>query len=79
MRQRPTTAFFIVTLAILLASAALGQRTTANVYGTVRDRSGGVVPGANVTFTNDLAEARHTVVTDAQGAFYHHISSVGDL
>src|SRR5262249_35591983 len=41
-----------VALFLALLSAALGQVSTANLYGIVSDSSGAVVPGAAVTMTN---------------------------
>ena len=44
---------WVVALLMLpLASAAEGQTSTGSLAGTVRDASGGVIPGAAVTVRN---------------------------
>jgi len=40
----------------LVASSALAQVDTGAILGTVRDPSGGVLPGATVTLTGDRGE-----------------------
>jgi hypothetical protein len=58
-------------LAILLAGApaAFAQFDTATVLGSVRDNTGGIVPGATVTLTSLDTGIATTKVTDANGAF----------
>jgi hypothetical protein len=51
-----------------LAPAAFAQvAATGNVYGTVADESGAVLPGATVTLSGDLGS--RTTTTDAGGEF----------
>ncbi|MGH2349442.1 MAG: TonB-dependent receptor domain-containing protein, partial [bacterium] len=53
MRLDATREFFLVVcLFFSLAAPALSQTSAGSVRGTVRDQSGGVVPGADVTITN---------------------------
>src|SRR5687767_23385 len=53
-----------------LASIASAQITTGAITGTVRDRQGGVVPGATVTLISETQNTRSTpVVTDMSGDF----------
>jgi hypothetical protein len=62
----------ILLLAGMLASssAALrGQSTFGTVLGTVRDKSGGVIPGATVVITNTDQGAARTVITDPRGNY----------
>ena len=58
-------------MAGLLAFPALSaaQMTRGSLGGTVRDASGGVLPGVSVTVTNADTEVARTVVSDAEG-FY---------
>ncbi|MBI4485552.1 MAG: TonB-dependent receptor [Acidobacteria bacterium] len=51
------------------AAAAAQAGATAQVAGTVRDASGGVLPGVDVTVTQTATGFMRTVVTDATGAY----------
>jgi Carboxypeptidase regulatory-like domain/TonB-dependent Receptor Plug Domain len=56
-------------LAIGLCFPLIGQETTGVILGTIKDSTGGLIPGARVTITErDTGSVRH-VVTDAQGAY----------
>jgi hypothetical protein len=61
----------IVAAACLLAAAlpAFAQFDTATVLGTVRDNTGGVIPGATVTLTNLDTGVATVRVTEATGTF----------
>ena len=50
-----------------LAGALPPQFATGNIYGTVTDESGAVLPGATVTLTSDLGTRSTT--TGSQGEF----------
>src|SRR5689334_14088340 len=50
---------------IPLASAQAG----GSVTGTVKDTTGGVIPGATVTLMNTALSNQFTAVTDGQGAY----------
>jgi len=56
-------------LVICVSSIALGQGTTAQINGTVRDDSGGVLPGATVTATQTETGFERIVTTDSAGAY----------
>ena len=63
--QRP---FPYVVLALLLTAVpAFAQISTGNIYGTVTDEQGAVLPGASVTLSSDLGTK--TAVTGGDGAF----------
>lgn len=62
-------ALVAVALAVGVAGAATAQITRGAISGTVRDQSGGVIPGATVTVTNTDTNATRTVVTNEIG-FY---------
>src|SRR5262245_60896308 len=53
----------------LIAQPLIAQSTFGTILGTVTDRSGGVVPGAKVTITNQGANVSSEVVSDAVGNF----------
>ena len=54
---------------LLAAVPALAQFDTATVVGTVKDNTGGVVPGATVTLTNLDTGVALVRVTEANGSF----------
>jgi len=57
-------------LAVVLASAsAAAQTVSGEIRGTVRDSSGGVLPGVNVTVTGIDTGFKRTDVTDGTGTY----------
>ena len=62
---------WLLAVAILLASpsAALAQRSTATVRGTVRDATQAVLPGVTVTVTNEETGLVREVTTNAEGVY----------
>ena len=57
-------------IAVLAAADFAGaQITRGGIVGTVRDSSGGLVPGATVSTTNTATNAPRTAQTDTQGFF----------
>ncbi len=61
----------VLSLTAVFNSSALlhGQGFTAQVLGTVTDKSGGVVPQATVSATNAGTGQKITVLTDASGGY----------
>lgn len=59
--------FITLCLALTLGGIAMGQETTGNIRGTVKDPNGAVVPNASVTATND--QRTFTATTDDQGTY----------
>ena len=61
----------VMTTALLLGVPALasGQSGTAAITGTIRDTSGGTVPGAVVRIVNEQTRGAVDAVTDGQGAY----------
>lgn len=51
------------------ASMALAQNITGTIVGTIKDSSGGVIPGVTVTLTNTDTNVAITVQSDAAGDF----------
>src|SRR5205823_97579 len=63
---------FVGSVLLLLLTSAIGgaqQGSTAEISGTVKDTSGGVIPGADVTATQIETGLKRTVVTDSAGAY----------
>ena len=58
-----------VLFVILTASAVWAQGATAQIGGTVKDASGGVLPGADVSATQTETGLKRNVVTDTNGSF----------
>lgn len=72
--SRPTDASpFIASLLLALAigapSALVAQVTSGSLNGTVKDATGGVLPGASVTVTNPSTGVTRAVVTNDNGDF----------
>jgi outer membrane receptor protein involved in Fe transport len=59
----------VALLMLTLASAAEGQTSTGSLAGTVRDVSGGLVPGAVVTAKNAATGIARSATTDAEGRY----------
>ena len=55
-------------LLVGLLPAAFAQTAAGNIYGTVTDESGAVLPGATVTSRSDTSAAR-TTTSGSQGDF----------
>jgi uncharacterized surface anchored protein len=53
----------------LVPSGAAAQAVTGTISGTIADAQGGVVPGANVTVTNEATNVARETVTDVRGDF----------
>lgn len=56
-------------LILTVPAAALAQSEKGAIVGTVKDSTGGVLPGATVTVTNDRTGVAQAFVTNAQGAY----------
>src|SRR5690349_15924430 len=59
-----------VLVALALASLPVSARTqVAAVFGTVTDRRGAVIPGAQVTISSQSTGLKRTAVTDTTGQY----------
>ena len=56
-------------LVVVCAGLAAAQGTTSRVLGQVADSSGGIIPGATITLTNEGTRATFTMTTTAAGTF----------
>ena len=59
----------VLALALVMPAVAHAQRFTGELSGTVVDESGAVLPGANVTLTNEASGDQRRSVTNADGFF----------
>ena len=72
---RPTTvrnvfgACAALLLSLTFSGSALAQSTFGTILGTVKDNSGGVVPGAVVRLTNTDENTGHDVTTNGNGDY----------
>jgi hypothetical protein len=66
---RELTLFFALGSLLFLATAAGAQVTTADLVGTIRDTSGGVVPGVTVVLTNEATGVSRTATTGEGGTY----------
>ena len=68
--RRLRVAVVVCSALLIAADVVLAQAgSTAQISGTVRDESGGVLPGADVTATQTDTGVTRTVVSDADGAY----------
>lgn len=66
----------VLTIALLIVPVASAQ-STATLSGTVRDSSGAVVPGADITVTNQSSGDQRKTVTNNEGFFSITLLPVG--
>lgn len=66
---RRTVPFLLLALISFLVSPAAQAQTTATLSGTVQDPTGGVIPGAQVTLTNQDTNDSRVVQTNAAGLY----------
>ena len=63
------TCRFVCFLLALAPAIATGQTVTGEIRGTVRDSSGGVLPGVTVTATNTQTGLKRTETTSGAGLY----------
>lgn len=59
----------IFALLVFAASLAHAQATSGSLTGTVKDSTGAVIPGANITLLNAVSGFSQTATSDASGQF----------
>src|SRR5438093_6110598 len=59
----------VVALLVTTASLAVAQITSATLSGTIKDETGGVLPGVDVVVRNLNTGLTRNVITDANGYF----------
>ena len=62
---------------LLFAGIAAHAQQTGNILGTIRDKSGAVVPGATVTLTNTSTQFTRTLQSNASGEYVGSSLPVG--
>jgi protocatechuate 3,4-dioxygenase beta subunit len=67
--MRKVTVALLLALAMGMAGPADAQELRGSIEGTVKDASGGVLPGVTVEARNSATNAPQVTVTDASGAF----------
>ena len=67
--NRSLRIFVYCTLIVLFAGVSAWAQATAQLSGTVRDDSGGVLPGVTVTVTQTDTGAVRTAVTNETGTY----------
>jgi len=70
-------AALVLTGTWLAGGVAIAQRTTANIYGIVKDSSGAGVPRITVTLVNELTGTEQQVTTNDLGEFSATFLAVG--
>jgi len=65
-------------VAMLLAAPFLSAQTTTTMFGTVTDRSGAVVPAAQVTVTQVATNLSRTTQTNAMGEYRIEFLPIGE-
>jgi hypothetical protein len=81
MRMQPphgTTLVLVFMLAVWLAAPASAQVDTGTILGTVKDQSGGVLPGATVTITHEGQAFTLSTVTREDGTYVFTPIRTGD-
>src|SRR5262245_3288864 len=67
-RFRSVSLFLVPAIIVLLVTTAFGA-VGGSISGTVKDQTGGVIPGVMLTLTNMALGTQFKTTTDAQGLF----------
>jgi iron complex outermembrane receptor protein len=59
----------LVAIVTLTPALVIGQSSTSQLSGVVRDSSGGAIPGATIRIVNAASNASSELVSDGQGAY----------
>src|SRR6185369_16375892 len=71
VRMKRVMPFVVLCLLAAMATAAHGQILTGRIIGSIKDDSGGILPGVSVVLTSATAlpGGSKTVVTDDKGEY----------
>src|ERR1700733_10059289 len=71
--------FVFATLLIILVitSSAFGQAESGRIAGSVKDATGAVIPGSNVTLRNTATGVAQTTTSNAEGIFNFPVVAIG--
>src|SRR5262249_4054762 len=64
---------------IAFGGIVVAQTTTADIAGTVRDSSGGVLPAVKLTLTNQATGQERQVMTDNDGNYLASTLPIGEI
>src|ERR1700751_3998821 len=80
MRRRGLHIVLLISIVLMMLAGALTLRAdvTGSILGTVHDRSGAVVAGAQVTVLNVQTNLKQETVSGSDGSFRILALSVGD-
>ena len=68
-----------LSILVVCAAGAIAQTNRGGISGTVFDKTGAVVPGAQVTITNVGTNRSQTLTTSEEGALYSGGARTGRL
>ncbi len=71
------TGLLLLALALFIAPNLTKAATTGSIFGTLKDPSGAVIPGATITVTNTAQGIQTKTVTDEKGAYTFPSLTVG--
>src|ERR1043166_1821843 len=77
---RSLTRSFVATIVVFVALGtclAFGQTSTASILGVVRDASGALIPGVNITVKHTESNYTRTIISDERGAYKVPLLPVG--
>lgn len=77
MRPEARKFLFCLVMCLCLAMPALAQRDMGTILGTVTDATGAVVPGAQVTITEEATGITNVVQSDAAGNYIRPLLKPG--
>ena len=77
MKSCRTLTLLVCALISLCFVVSLSAQTTTTLYGTVSDRSGAIVPGAQVTATNTGTNLARSAQTNAEGTYRFDFMPIG--
>src|SRR5689334_23360043 len=77
MTFRPRALFVLWLLLAGLPGLATAQSRTGTIFGTIRDATGGVLPGVAVVATEQDTGVSRDTTTDAQGRFEFLLLPIG--
>ena len=76
-KQTVVTLCLALGLVLVFASAAGAQTDTGAIVGTVKDQSGGVLPGVTITVTQTSTGLVYTAVTNEAGQYVYPSLRIG--
>jgi len=77
MRNIAQNSILFVLMFAVVAAPAFGQRDMGTILGTVTDGTGGVIPGAQISITEESTGIQNIVESDASGNFIRPLLKPG--